>query len=541
MACRVGHSHEDRAMASDALPRDTILEQSAAELARRIARGEISSSEVVERYLARIAAVDPRIHAVAVPLFEQARQESKQADERRAAGEVLAPLHGVPITVKECFYLAGTPSCIGLGSLRFDLAADDGPLVRRLRRAGGIVLAKTNLPQLMIWHECDNPVYGRTDNPWDLSRTPGGSTGGEAALIAARGSPLGIGNDLGGSIRVPCHFSGIHGLMTTSLRLPRQGSRRTLRGMEAVISRAGPLARHVEDLALAVRVLADSSDGYFEPELQLQPPGDPRNVKLAGLRVAYWTDDGYFPASRAIQRAVQDAAQSLANRGAVLEEVKPTWTEEAMELYFALLGADGGADGRRITGGNKIDWRVRRMMSIAGMSRTLRHALVAGLRVAGQRWMASLASLARPRSADEYWQLVWRRGEFVRRWLAQMRDRGYQAFLMPPHALPAPPHEKPLDLLAAASYAMVPNLLGIPAGTLSLTRVRPAEEAGRAVSRDVAERQAAATDRGSAGLPVGVQVAALHWREDVVLAIMAALEEEFREREDYPLRAWVPA
>jgi fatty acid amide hydrolase len=527
-------------MAPDAPPRPSLLSLSAAETARRIARGDWTSAEVVESYLGRIAEVEPQIHAVAVPLFDQARREAEEADRRRRSGQPLGPLHGVPITVKECFFLAGTPSCIGLSRLRSSLADEDGVLVRRLRRAGGIVLAKTNVPQMMIWHECDNPVYGRTNNPWDLSRTPGGSTGGEAALIAARGSPLGLGNDLGGSIRVPCHFCGIHGLMTTSFRLPRNGSRRTMRGMEAVISRPGPMARHVEDLELALGVLADASDGYFEPETQQQPSGDWRKVPLEGMRIAFWPDDGYFPSSPAVRRAVRQAADALARRGAIVEEVTPTWTQEAMEIYFSLLGADGGADARRLTRGSPLDWRVRRMLAIAGMPASLRHAVVAGLKLGGQRWMATLATLARPRSADEYWQLVWRRGEFVRRWLAEMTQAGFQAFLMPPHALPAPPHRKAFDLIPAASYSMVPNLLGIPAGVVSLSRVRSDEQSGRPSSRDTTERQAAATDEGSAGLPVAVQAAALHWREDVVLAIMRALEEEFCQREDFPLRAWVP-
>ncbi|HUE70067.1 MAG TPA: amidase family protein [Pirellulaceae bacterium] len=522
-------------------PHDPLLELSAAELARQIARGELSSAEATERYLARIAAIEPQVHAVAIPLYDQARQEAAQADVRRAAGESLPPLHGVPITIKECFHLAGTPSCIGLAHLRDELLPADGTLVSRLRRAGGIVLAKTNLPQIMIWHECDNPVYGRTNNPWDLARTPGGSTGGEAALIAARGSPLGLGNDLGGSIRVPAHFSGIHGLMTTSFLLPRSGSRRTLRGMEGVISRSGPLARHVEDLDLALRVLADASDGRSEPDTQLAPLASPRDVKLKGLKIACWTDDGYFPASRAIVRAVREAAEALAARGAIVEEIKPDWTGEAMEIYFGLLGADGGAGARRLSEGSQLDWRVRRIRTVAGMNRSLRHAVVAGLRLAGQRWMAAVTVEARPRSADEYWQLIDRRNAFVRRWLSDMQQAGYQAFLSPPHALPAPQHQRAIDLIPAAGYAMVPNLLGIPAGVFSISRVRAGEETGRTFARDTAERQAAATDAGSAGLPIGVQIAALHWREDIILAIMSALEEDFSQRDDYPLRAWVPA
>ncbi len=198
----------------------TPTDWSAAQIARRVARREVSALEVVQAHIARIEAVNGRLNAVVVPRFDEARTEAAAADDRLARGEPIGPLHGVPITVKECFHLAGTPASIGLARRQHELSADDGLLVARLRKAGAIVLGKTNLPQLMIWHESDNPVYGRTNNPWDLGRTPGGSTGGEAAIIAARGSPLGLGNDLGGSIRVPCHFCGIHGFKPTSLRGP---------------------------------------------------------------------------------------------------------------------------------------------------------------------------------------------------------------------------------------------------------------------------------------------------------------------------------
>jgi fatty acid amide hydrolase len=300
------------------------------------------------------------------------------------------------------------------------------------------------------------------------------------------------------------------------------------------------MARHVADLERS-RVLADASDGKCEPETQRTLLRDRRDVNLKGLKIASWLDDGYFPSSRAIQRAVREAAQALSLRGAIVEEIKATWTAEAMEIYFSLLGADGGASLRRLTSGSQLDWRVRRMLTVTGMPRALRHAMVAGLRVGGQRWMASLTDQIRPRSADDYWQLIDRRNTFVRRWLTDMERAGYQAFLLPPHALPAPQHQRAIDLIPAASYSMVPNLLGIPAGTISLTRVRPDEETGRPQTRDTADRQAAATDVGSTGMPIGVQVAALHFREDIVLAIMSALEQDFSARPEFPLRAWVPA
>ena len=509
----------------------------AAELARKIAARELTSVEATRGFIARILKVDQALNAVVVRLFDSALEEAQRADAALARGEALGPLHGVPMTVKECFHVAGTASTIGLTGLKDEIIPADGILISRLRKAGAVILGKTNVPQLMIWHECDNPVYGRTNNPWDLARTPGGSTGGEAAIIAARGSPLGLGNDLGGSIRVPCHFCGVHGLKPTTSRLPRGGSRRTLRGMEAIISQAGPLARRVEDLALAMRALCDSSADQKWTTTPPIPWNDAAasQIDLRGMRVACWTDDGYFPASPAIVRAVREAATALEKRGAIIEEFQPPHVPELVEIYYSLLGADGGADARELIGESRLDWRVKRMLRMAHVSRAIRRALVTWLGAMGQRSMARLVSLARPQSASGYWRLIHRKNELVDTFMQKLLDGRYQGFLCPPHALPAPQHVKAIDLIPAASYAFIPNLLGVPAGTVSLTRVRPDEEPKPVGSRDQTLRQASAVGRGSAGLPVGVQVGALPWREDIVLAVMGALEEDFQAREDYPL------
>jgi fatty acid amide hydrolase len=274
---------------------------SASEIVRRIARREISSREVTKAFIARTERVNPQLNAVVIPRFEAALAEAAAADERLARGEIVGALHGLPITLKECFHLGGTPSTIGLDSASYlQPIENDGISVSRLRRAGAIVLGKTNIPQLMIWHESDNPVYGRTNNPWDVSRTCGGSSGGEAAIVAARGSPLGIGNDLGGSIRVPCHFCGIHGIRPTSFRMPRSGAARTLRGFEAFMTQSGPMARHVEDLQLALQVLTDQSDGYVAGDVVPLPLGNPAAVQIEKLKIAAWTHDGVFPPSPAV-------------------------------------------------------------------------------------------------------------------------------------------------------------------------------------------------------------------------------------------------
>lgn len=512
---------------------------SASRIARDVAAGEISALQVCEAQLARIAEVEPLINAVAVPLYEQALAAAREADARQARGDKLGPLHGVPVTVKECFHVAGTSSTLGLLHRKNAIQPEDGILVHRLREAGAILLAKTNVPQLMLWHECDNPLYGRTNNPWDLERTPGGSTGGEAALIAARGSPLGLGNDLGGSIRVPAHFCGIFGLKPTCRRLPRGGVAGTFQGMESLLSSPGPLARSVEDLALFMRVL--SSGGSDSPNDPALPPlPEPTMIDVGKLRIGWWDEDGVFAASPAVKRAVQDAATALAGRGATVVPFQPNNLEEFFHIYLGLLGADAGDHGRRLAGSEPLDWRLKKLLRLARLPGYLRGPLVFSLRQTGQQEFARLVSRARPASASEYWQLTHRLRELQRGFWKQAVEAGIDVFLSPPHALPAIPHRKPIDLVAAAGYAFLMNSLDAPAGVVPLTLVRPDEEDARPDSRDQMLRQAKATDRGSAGLPVGVQVSAAPWREDLVLATMQALEVAFCERPDYPLATRVP-
>ena len=512
-----------------------ITQLGAAEIARRIAAGDLSASEVASAFIDRIQQVDAQLNSVIWPMFEQAREAANAADVARRRGESLGPLHGVPVTIKECYHVAGTPSSIGLTHRIDNLATADGVLVNRLRRAGAVVLGKTNLPQIMIWHESDNPVYGRTNNPWDVTRSPGGSTGGEAAIIAAGGSPLGLGGDLGGSIRLPCHFCGIHGIKPTSRRLSRQGTAVNLRGMEVIPFQSGPMARHVEDLELALRVLASPlPDEVDETDVAQAPLGHTGEVRIEDLRIATWTDDGYFPAAPAIRRAVEEAAAALCARGATVESFRPPEVSEAIRLYYAIVAADGGADASRLLRGSRRDWRVRRLLWLARLPNLLRPAAAGGLRLIGQVRSAELMAAARARSADEFWRLTRAMTGYTRKFLTAMHQRGYEALICPPHALPAMQHGLAIDLIPAASYSFLPNLLGIPAGVVAATRVRAGEESDRSSSRDHVEQAARKAETGSTGLPVGVQVAARPWREDVVLAVMGALEDHFRKQSDYP-------
>ncbi len=513
---------------------ETLTTLSAVELAALIARGDISSLEAVEAHIERIERVNPALNAVVVKRYDAGRAEARQADERRARGEALGPLHGVPITIKESLDLMETPSTFGLPSRVNVLATEDDVYVARMRQAGAIILGKTNVAQLLYFPESDNPVYGRTNNPWNLERTPGGSSGGQAAIIAAGGSPLGLGTDIDGSIRIPATFCGIAGLKPTAGRTPDAGRYSEPFGERAIVSQAGVLARQVADVALSMQILNGGRNPNVEPPM---PLGDPETVDLSRLRVAYYTDDGTFRVAPAIRRAVHEAAEMLRNCGAQVSEWVPPGVPHAMEIHFGICCADGGRGLIQTLGHNKRDPRIARMLFWEQRSRpTL--ALVGGLfRLLGQQGIAEPLRYCGHRDTYHYWRLVEAQMEYQRRFLAALdHDEGgpFDLIVCPACALPAFTHGSSPDLGLAGGYTALYALLGYPSGTVPVTRVRSDEEVGRATSRDLLQQAARKVELGSTGLPVGVQVVARPWREHVALAAMRAIEEAVSTHSDFP-------
>lgn len=289
----------------------------ASEIAQRIRDGQLTAAQAVEAHIQRIEAVNPQLNAVVFKLYDEARAQAKAADAAQARGEPLGPLHGVPITIKDQFLVQGTPSTWGLPSQAQHRAEADGPLVRRLRQAGAIILGKTNIPQLLYYAESDNPVYGQCNNPWNVKRVPGGSSGGEGSIVAAGGSTLGLGGDIGGSLRVPAHFCGITTLKPTSSLLTNLDNPEHLRetGQEAIVSQQGILARSVADVALGLQILAAPGQEVFDPTIAPVQWRDPAQVNVRELRVAMYEDDGFFPASPAVRRATREAADLLRAQG----------------------------------------------------------------------------------------------------------------------------------------------------------------------------------------------------------------------------------
>jgi amidase len=420
---------------------------SASALAERIRAGQVSSQAVVEAHLARIAQVNPLLNAVVQLIPEAALAEAASADADLARGHLRGPLHGVPFTIKDWIETAGVICTGGYEKWRNHVPQADATVVSRLRRAGGILLGKTNVG----W---DNPVYGRTNNPHRLTQSPSGSSSGEAAIIAAGGSPLGLGSDSGGSIRTPAHFCGIAGLKPTTGRVPLTGHLPYISALNDPRTVIGPLARRVEDLALALSIIqgVDWRDASVIP----MPLNDWRAVDLTRLRVAFYTEHETAQPAPVCKQAALDAAAALADVGASVEEALPPRIEETYAItrgYWSRpeseLLDEWKADGEVHLSSEKVEEHI----------------------------------------------FTWDR--FRRGMIAFMEQ--YDVIITPAMELPAQPHGQSEGGIA---YTLTYSLTGYPA---AVVRVASTED----------------------GLPVGVQVVARPWRDDVALAVAAFLEDRF--------------
>lgn len=454
---------------------NNLLTLSATAQARLIRERRVSSVELVQAHLNRIGEVNPKLNAAVQVFHESALREARLADDLLARGKPAGPLHGVPFSIKDSIAVAGTICTAGtLGLADSPPSSRDATLVARLRAAGAIPIAKTNLPDLLFAFESDNLIYGRTSNPYDLSRTAGGSSGGESALIASCGSPFGLGSDAAGSVRQPAHFCGIAGLKPTSGRLPRTGHVPPAGGWLEAVWQIGPMARHVEDLWTLMPLLLGPDDA--DHTVIDVPYRHPSETRLRDLRVAFFTDNGFAPATPETVATVQSAAHALAGDVASIVESRPPGIERSYELEMKFIGPDGG-DGLR-----------QFHQSLGGHPM---HPLF-------EQWLAKLEPFRTTLAGFAgYWNEL---DQFRAGMFSFLRD--YDVILSPVCAQPAVPHSTSTSdsTFVGFSYTMTHNMTGWPAAVVRC-------------------------GQSATGLPIGIQVAARPWREDVALLIARRLED----------------
>jgi amidase len=466
--------------------KDGMLSASAKMIAYAIREGMTTSTEVTRHYLERIESTNSLLDAVVLVTAEQALEQAARADAALAKRGATGPLHGVPMTLKDSIDTAGVVTTYGTAGRRAAVPTEDATVVRRLKAAGAVLIGKTNTPELTLSFETDNDVFGRTMNPFVPERSPGGSSGGAAAAVSAGLSAFDIGSDTGGSIRVPSHCCGTVGLKPTQGRVPRTGHAISYGGLHDGLTTLGPIARSVDDLELILRVIA-GPDGR-DPFVAAAPLRDSREVDIAGLRVAWHSDNGIYTPTDEIRSVVEAAALSLGEAGAALTEIVPPPIPDTNEALLRLFvwNDDGGA------------W-IRRLLDAAGTgtpSPAIAVQINPDLRVAG----------------DVIVERIEARDRFRAAMVAFMAD--YDVLVTPVTGFPAPPYGQAEDdaLFPGYSYTQVYNLSGLPA---AVVRCGTSPE----------------------GLPIGVQIAAPPWREDLALAVARHLEAEFGGWQAPPLRS----
>ena len=465
----------------------------AGELLALMERREISSVDLVRMFIDRCKALNPRINAVVTLAEDRALTEAAQSDRRRARNEDVRPLEGLPFTVKDTLSTQGLRSTAGTRKLANYIPERDAATVAHLRAAGAIVIGKSNVPELGGDIDCDNPVFGPASNPWDLSRVPGGSSGGEGAAVAAGLNAFGLGSDTGGSVRIPAHFCGVAGFKPGWATVSRSGhlppesaSSPPLHNVATV----GPLARCVNDLTLAYNALKGPS--WDSPNTVPSPDAQPERVQLRNLRCALFTAmSGQAPPAPEIKEAAERAARLLSKRGMIVEEITPPIAESS-----AANGRYYSADGRRLN----LEW----------YGADLQHCRPKLMKL-------MVGALAGESTAADFFKASMRRDE-LRSELAKWMET-YPIILTIPCCITAFRHDagEEIEMSGARWHrlAMIwptvwPSFYGLPAAVVS-----------------------AGLDRDR--LPLGVQVVGRAFEEERVLAVTRALEEDLGGFQPPPL------
>ncbi len=473
-----------------------LFRHSARDLARRIRNKEVSPVEVVEAHLARIEQVNPVLNAITDLQAGRARGQARRAEQQIMAGEPTGPLHGVPLTIKSSIEVEGFRCECGTRLRQGIVAERDATLVTTLKEAGAIILGTTNTPEFLMAYESDNYLYGRTNNPWNLDYTAGGSSGGEAAAIASGCSAGGFGSDGGGSVRVPAHFSGICGLKPTPGVIPRTGHWPACLGPSAFLGLIGPMARTVEDVRLLLEVTAGVE--HHDPSAAPVEMRAPSEAELRSVKVGWFADNGRNPVTPETRQVVERAAKALEDQGFAVEEVKITGLEEAPGLWWTLFGV---------------------------VATTALQPMIAGREDELHPLSQSLMATKDEVEAMTYERFLdaWVNRDRVRsKLLGQMEE--YPVLLCPTASIPAFRHGERSWTIAGKEvrypepfvYSQIFNLLGNPAAVV------PAGQSAE-------------------GLPIGVQLVGRPFEDEIALSVAAKIEEALGRFSPPPESALSPA
>ncbi|KAJ4473835.1 amidase signature domain-containing protein [Lentinula aciculospora] len=513
-----------------------ILSAQVLALVEGIKNGEWTTTEVMEAYIAQAVVAHAMTNCATEVLFDQALAVARTFDEEFASKKRLrGPLHGVPFSLKDQFLVKGYDTTIGFTRWAHQPATSDAAIVEQLISLGAIPIIKTNVPQTMFSFECNNPLWGRTTNPYNSKYTCGGSSGGEAALLALDGAAFGVGTDSGGSLRMPAACCGIYSMKPTSGRVSYYGARSPAPGFEGIKTVVGPLARSVEDLQTLCRFIFGSSSLSLKDRTIPLYYREPKAMDK--LRIGYYTSDGLIRSSPANKRAVEEVVAALRKKGHECIEIEIPDVTEAMEIFLGLTSADGYEKMTSHLGPDPMDrslWLPVYASRIPGFIRKLAVHVLKPL----DPKFATLVGAIRKKSVRKYNDYIDRKNHWEAMFYKEVWDKyGLDGIIAPVTGLPQVPHGGAEDVGLLAIGTILYNVVDSPVGVLPVSHVDPfkddleetwtAQKYGTViVDHELYKSKRPLYDpHAMSGMPIGIQVVGKKYEDEKVIGMMGILDQ----------------
>jgi len=545
------------------LPQDLIeevLNSDVTNLKRLLDLRRLTSEQLLIIYFQRAITIGLD-HALITEInFQEALAQAKECDKIRNTKYMNKPVKdaeglffGIPISVKDLFEMKGFDCNFGCGALCNKPLSEDGYVIKLMRNEGAILFVKSNVPQVAFSFECMNKVYGNGLNPWDKSRTPGGSSGGEAGLVAARCSPLGLGSDMGGSIRAPSNFCGVYGFKPSSQRVSIKGHCLLTKAFDGVTFLVpisiGPLAKSTNDVALMMKALlnvnfhnqnrfTDGGDTFYIPH----PWNDQVFLEKRPYRIGFMRNNDFMPVAPSYIRAIDETVEALRGNGHDLVEIEMHFLDVIQSLFYQSLTADANlnvfADAVQEQGlDDELFGKLKMLISLPQWLKNAVRSLTGCLdmpRVGGL--MTSTAAKSSHELLELMSSIKSLKEKFMKWWIAHNLD----ALIIPNMGMPAFKHGLSGDISVFGAYTMLGNLLDLPAGAVPITVIQESEtvydEKIRS-NKDMITKAAQENLNDSNGMPVGIQVITPFMEEERCVGIMKQIEEKirFHEKHGYPV------
>ncbi|XP_035669382.1 fatty-acid amide hydrolase 1-like [Branchiostoma floridae] len=505
--------------------RRAILSLSLPQLTQQLRDGQLSAVQVLQAFQEKATVVNDELNCLTEPIPDA----SERAQNLDAADRPLGLLHGVPVSIKEHYNIKGMVTTLGVTKHLDTPADEDAVIVQVLKRQGAVPFVKTNIPQTLLSISCSNPVFGNTVNPLDRTRSPGGSSGGEAALIRGGGSVLGLGSDIGGSARGPAHFCGICGFKPTAMRISDRGLLKSSPGSQGLISSPGLMARDVDSLALGLKALLVPDMFQLDPQVVPIPFRQEMYEEKQPMRIGYFTTLSVCPPTPSMGRAVIIAKEALEKAGHTLVAFDVPEDMRAMiDLVLRLITADNGRTfSTKWLKDELIDEYLKGQIYLWTMPHYLRKIQGFLLKPFWPR-VSRMLSHRLIGSVYDLWQRLAEREEYIKQFLDELKKKNLDLLLCPAFGLPACKPEHAGKILGATAYNSLFNLLNFPAGVVPVTTVTEEDDRllddWRGYGNDMIDKIIKETTRGAVGLPVAVQCVALPWQEEKCLRLMKEVE-----------------